>query len=250
MFSANNPDISSGGIKEFPVSQKENEWRVPCFLTEIKKSDVNGKPALDFVFVYNNTNNQNDPSNGAKFTHREWDPTIDPPRVTRTEKEREDEYTVVMSRILHICSRYVDENTIRGVQAETWENYCDVIAQSMVKYLKDERGNFIPAEVKAVYNKKNWVAFPRYPDFISTAFKPAKFTWNPTYDKNEKTEVAPSPIANMNAGMVSTPPSPPLPSVPADQSAPPPASNAPTTQGSEEANSASTDPNTGGAHLF
>jgi len=153
MFSTNN--LSSVNEK---AAMAPGE-RVKAQLVEVKVDDQG-----HFKTVFQN--------NSGKLTKTEF--MIDPSNPSHNI----DAAKASQERIIHILTAFVPESTFAGVEAPDFKSWCGMlIAKLGTAYVGKE------CELKAVVNKKGYVDFPYFPNFISTEFRPLSWTSNPKYDK-------------------------------------------------------------------
>lgn len=91
-------------------------------------------------------------------------------------------------RLKHICTKIVSEEKYNEAVGET-ESFKSFI-KSIIKLIKGKVGDK-KFRVKFIYNKKNYVSLPNYPNFFESMDVPqseTKISYNPTYDKFEKSE--------------------------------------------------------------
>lgn len=160
-------------------------------LDEVKVYDPTDKAgsSIGFIFKYvgDRKNAQGISHKGAKFEHREFDPTFNTnPNITDEQKQKS--FDGVQSRIKHILGRFISEENVAKVgKAENFKALIDKIAAGLPKAAAN-----VNCTLKLVYYK-SYVRFPLYRAFISTDSYPKSFKYNPDYDKLVAQGATPSP---------------------------------------------------------
>lgn len=117
-----------------------------------------------------------DPSNSGVFTHQVF--AID----TTHPNYKEENQKRVMAQILHIASRFTDEDTARKtLNGTTWDQYADAI----VKFFTSFAGKNIPLKAKITLRESNgkyYNQFPMFPNFLSSEKYPTQFSTSAGYD--------------------------------------------------------------------
>lgn len=93
----------------------------------------------------------------------------------------------LMDRVKHIATGFVDAEDIDGIDTGEDESF-EGWARQAVEVLRPSFENKEECEIKLVVNPRNFVDFPKYPDFLSTERRPLNWTDNPKYDKYEFSE--------------------------------------------------------------
>ena len=133
---------------------------VKAFLTSI----VVDKGNLKFTFE-----NQT-----GKFVKTEFAINREHPSYKKQQEEWE------LDRITHIFSAFVPKEELDKVSGDTFEEW----ANGLVKLVGDKYKG-VECTLKLIVNKRNYLDFPPFPNFLSTANEVREWVSNPTYDNYE-----------------------------------------------------------------
>jgi hypothetical protein len=161
-------------------------------LKEIKIYDPTEKAgySIGFVFQYigNRTDSNGVPHKGAKFEHREFDPSHTT-SLQMNDEDKKKSFDALQSRLKHILGRFISEENVKKVVAPNFEQLIKFIASpnALIKAAQN-----VQCTLKLIYDKKGYIKFPPYPNFISTEKYPKSFKYDPRYDRLVKEAPEPS----------------------------------------------------------
>jgi hypothetical protein len=130
--------------------------------------------------------------NLGQFTKTFWANNFD----SKDEKYNLDSVKRQMGQIKHILGAYLTEEELASIRPTSWAAFTSQVS----KMMNGKKTEEIPAFIKGIYNNKDYVDFPMFPDFISTDLKPKNLrlntktnpkTGNP-YERITKLEATPA----------------------------------------------------------
>ncbi len=136
-------DVKEGSGPGFPVGITEG-----CEMTNVVFNGEDQYPNLEFTFKA---------PNSGELKHKEF-------AVNPDSEWAQQGMERMNSRVVHILRRFMTKEEAKIPEVDSFEAY----AKAVVKLIGSKYKG-VKLRVKAAYNKKGYVAFPMFPDFLENA---------------------------------------------------------------------------------
>ena len=168
MFNLNEVQSENTGWKALIPGEK-----VGVELTSVEFATKDKVPTEDLVFKFKGTM----PGNKGSFDFRIFANNFDPNHQFYSE----DSVNRTLVQIKHILHTFLPASTVDALKADSWKSF----AQKVIALMTSEVCKRTDVIAKVVYDKKDNLSFPLYPDFIMSDLTPDRtLSLNTKINKN------------------------------------------------------------------